>query len=119
MSKPLIKEWHGYTFGFSLEGVIDGVRGEVKLFEEGDMLRISTLINGKETPMGTLKAHYEEGQPDAVTFSAYGAGPNIRFKYAGVQVTRQVPLPLLFSTAFYIICAGDVVKAVMIVDNSQ
>ena len=115
MTGPTIFEWHGYTFGFSLEGS----NGKVELLEEGDRLHIAAEINEQKTQLGMLQAHYEEGQPDVVTFSAYSAAPNVRFKYLQVDITRQVPVPLLFSTAFYILCPDKVVQAVMLVDNSQ
>lgn len=51
------------------------------------------------------------------TFSAYSAAPEICFKYMQVTLTRQVPVSLLGDTDFYIICVGDAVKAVMIVDQ--
>jgi hypothetical protein len=114
MTEPVIHEWAGRVFGFS----VTGCDGKVQLREEGTLMREVVIQIGEEKiSLGTLVAHHKDGEPDTVTFSAFGAAPNIRFKFRGTEAMRQVPMPLISDTAFYIICAENIVKAVMVVEQ--
>jgi len=116
MSDPVIIAWGGRNLGFS----VGDHPGTVEVTSPvGEMSMINLKLEDKVIPLGSLQVEHADGHPDGVSFSALSAAPNIRFKYLQVDVTRQVPVPLLNDTAFYIVCIDNVVKAVMIVDWSS